>query len=364
MVEIISDVNKIRLIKKDCNRLAESFRMPLLQYEWLIHCAESLIHPAELMIILVRNSDKIKALAPMVMLRHNGIKKLEFIGTSLHGEPGGFLYEDEDSLSELIEAILNLKYPVSLNGIRATSTESAILEGILRMRNITFLTTNRYIPWLPLTGTWDEFMKYISQSRRSSLKRLRKMADREGEVLFEFVSPEKKLLNKYLIELFKIESSGWKKRMGTALLKNSQLSTFFKNYAEETLKKGMLRVCFLSINGIKVATQIGVIYSNRFWLLKIGYDEKWSKISPGILLMNEVIRHAFEEKLEAIEFMGSDESWLHIWTNSFHNLVCYNIYNSTLTAFINLGVEFSNSVFNRMRISLAKKKLNMSANYV
>ncbi len=354
MIEIIDDINNFRLIKEECNNLADDFGMPLLQFEWLIHCVETFCPPAKLSVVIVRDKEEIKAIAPLVILKRYGIERLEFLGTSLHGEPGGFLYKDEDSLRELTEAVANLKMSVKLNGIRASSPEAAVLEQISRQKGITAIVTDEYIPWLPINSDWENFQKTISSSRRSSLKRLRRIAEKEGEVKFMVLCPDPELLNNSLEEIFRIESSGWKKRMGTAMLSNRKLGHFFKNYMQEAARIGILRLCYLSINDIKIAVQIGIEFSNRFWLLKIGYDEKWSGISPGILLTNEVIRYFFEKKLKAIEFLGSDESWLHIWTNNFHRLETYTLCNSPVSTFTNLAVGFTGSIINRLQTRIAK----------
>jgi Zn-dependent peptidase ImmA (M78 family) len=48
-------------------------------------------------------------------------------------------------------------------------------------------------------------------------------------------------------------------------------------------------------------------------VLKIGYDERWAQHSPGIQLMWDVSREAFERRLKTFEMLGSAEPWLTIW---------------------------------------------------
>ena len=38
--------------------------------------------------------------------------------------------------------------------------------------------------------------------------------------------------------------------------------------------------------------QVAVETGGRFWLLKVGYDERFARCSPGSLLLLETIRHA------------------------------------------------------------------------
>jgi CelD/BcsL family acetyltransferase involved in cellulose biosynthesis len=64
-----------------------------------------------------------------------------------------------------------------------------------------------------------------------------------------------------------------------------------------------------------VATQLAVEYSNRFWLLKIGYDESLARCSPGSLLMLHTLGDAAARGLTGYEFLGSEAPWTAIWTS-------------------------------------------------
>ena len=71
---------------------------------------------------------------------------------------------------------------------------------------------------------------------------------------------------------------------------------------------------------------MAIVHGKRLWAIKIGYDEKFSRFSPGTLLINETIRYAFEQGLEALEFPGSEDSWKRQWTHRCHQDVTAHIY--------------------------------------
>ena len=98
------------------------------------------------------------------------------------------------------------------------------------------------------------------------------------------------------------------------------------NYATRTSQAGTVRFGFLDVDHRTVAAQLSVEYADRLWVLKIGYDQAWSRCSPGWQLLAEMMRYAFERKLKSYEFLGSDEPWLHRWDTEerdFSTLVCY-----------------------------------------
>jgi CelD/BcsL family acetyltransferase involved in cellulose biosynthesis len=87
-----------------------------------------------------------------------------------------------------------------------------------------------------------------------------------------------------------------------------------------------LRLSFLDVDETPIAAQFSVEYADRLWVLKIGYDEAWSRCSPGWLLLAETMRAAFARRLRSYEFLGTDESWLHGWrtvSRKFRTVACY-----------------------------------------
>lgn len=355
MIKIIENIQEIEFIREDCNRLADKIQMPLMRFEWLLNCARVIPSHEKLFVVVLISDGNIKAIAPMVLIVKDFSTRLEMLGASLHNEPVSFLYEDENSLLELLRAINNMKKTIFLNAIRESSLEMLTLErSLLQQQNLN-LVRKGSIPYLPITDGWENLQQNISPSRRSSLRRLKRIADGMGNLSIEIVCPSIELLEQYLDEVFEVEASGWKKRTGTALMINKKLGDFFRSYSREAASLKTLRLCFLRINEIAIAAQICLEYANRFWILKIGHNEKYAHCSPGILLMNEVIRYSFNNKLDAVEFLGGNEQWLHIWTNHFHEIVSYRIYGSVASCFFDFTNEFTRLLHNRAYSFLHKR---------
>ncbi len=360
MIQLIENINDLEQIKNGCNNLADKIKMPLLRFEWIKNCTSILSPNEKIKVFVLIEENEIRAIAPLVLKRNFLFERLEIIGASLHKEPTGILYENEYSLFKLLSEIINFGYPVYLNGIRANCTETAWINSICNDAGIHTLMKNADILYLPVYESWEKFESSISPSRRSSLRRLERVANNMGKLKVEMISPAVDEVDNYLNEIFNVEASNWKKRMGTAIQYNSKLNFFFHNYIKDSAELGFLRLCYLRINDIAIAVQVGIEYANRFWLLKIGFNEEWSKCSPGIILMHEVIRTAFEKKLDSIEFLGSDEPWLHIWTDKLHDLVSYTIYRSPITAASDIAVEFSNSIYERIHFKIAKNFISQN----
>ena len=62
--------------------------------------------------------------------------------------------------------------------------------------------------------------------------------------------------------------------------------------------------------------QLAVECGERFWLLKIGYDEEFARCSPGVLLMLHTVRYAATRGLKSYELLGRVEPWTRVWARS------------------------------------------------
>ena len=150
-------------------------------------------------------------------------------------------------------------------------------------------------------------------------------------------------LAEILAESFRVEADGWKGRTGSALLSDPHRRQFYEKYATIASEKGILRLSFMRIGGEVAATQIAVESGGRFWLLKVGYDERFARCSPGHLLMVETLRYAAERGLRTFEFLGSTEPWTQVWTTDVRPCVSVWAYPNNfrgLAAFVWDAVRF------------------------
>jgi CelD/BcsL family acetyltransferase involved in cellulose biosynthesis len=85
-------------------------------------------------------------------------------------------------------------------------------------------------------------------------------------------------------------------------------------------------MCFMRIDGQAVAVQLAVEHGSRFWLLKIGYDDRYAGCSPGNLLMLRSVQYAAQRGLDACEFLGSQEAWTKVWSKLMRQRVKIRIY--------------------------------------
>jgi CelD/BcsL family acetyltransferase involved in cellulose biosynthesis len=295
--------------------------------DWSLTAAESLYASGSLRLIHLRNGEELMALAPLaIALGGSGLQRLEICGAGTLFEPCGFNYRDEASLIALCQAVVRTRRPIVLQRIAAEDALARVFKAEARGRGQLLQFKASGSPFVPITGDWDEYCRTLSSRRRQDYRRARRGLERLGKVDVDIQTPSEAEVAAAMAEAMRIEAASWKGRGGSAMLANPRLSGFFRQLTTRLARQGKLRLSFLRLDGVAIAMQVGAVHAGRWWVLKIGYDERWAEHSPGIQLMWDVLREAFERRLASFEMLGSAEPWLNIWgrdQRSYQTLAFY-----------------------------------------
>lgn len=317
------DLDQLDQLAGVWDSLAATPASPMQQYIWARACAEAF--DDRLQIVAVGPAAHPVALAPLVK-RGGVVSRLEMLGVRELYEPMDFLYDDPSHLSTLAEALAEMGAVLCLGRLPADSPVIAALRKAYRLRGWVHTLPAASYPYISLNGAWMEPEQQFNAGRRSDFRRARRHAEKMGPVSYEMASPTPAELEPLLKVAYAVESSGWKADKGAALGVSSALGDFYRRYAAAACEKGILRLFFLRIGERAAAMQLAVECHDRFWLLKIGYDERYSRCSPGTLLMLHTLKHAATRGLSSYEFLGLTESWTSNWTQSLRPCVSLRAY--------------------------------------
>jgi CelD/BcsL family acetyltransferase involved in cellulose biosynthesis len=282
--------------------------------EWTLVAAQSLYAHDTLRFIQLSQQDEVIGLAPMAVTGDGFIERLEIAGATTLFEPCGFKYRDQETLGALCDAVVRAGRPVVLQRIEADGALAQTFKTAARGRGQLLQFNASGAPFVPIASSWDQYFQSLSSRRRQDYRRARRGLERLGKIEVQIHAPDAAAVVAQMAEAMQVEAASWKGREGSAMLTNPRLSGFFLQLATRLARLGRLRLCFLRLNGAAIAMQIAAVHGGRWWVLKIGYDERWAEHSPGIQLMWDVLREAFERSLTSFEMLGSAEPWLTIWT--------------------------------------------------
>jgi CelD/BcsL family acetyltransferase involved in cellulose biosynthesis len=154
---------------------------------------------------------------------------------------------------------------------------------------------------------------YIAPPEAPTLRRKRKKLEAQGFGA-EIVVPTVAELPPLLATLLEVESSGWKARRGSSLAVRPDLRNFLVELASRFARRGALTICLLRGPERSIAVRVCLEQGQRFWELKIGYDERRSKYSPCTLLTADTINYAVNTRKSGYEFLGTAEDWQKPWS--------------------------------------------------
>ena len=312
-LRILRDGSELAELPRPFGDLVSYLPSPMQEIDWLSACAGEVTKPDSLKLVVLDEEGRITALAPLVE-RGRGVGRLELLGMAMLHEPMDLLYRDGQSLARLVRGLVNLGQPLFLARVWAYSPVIPVLQQAYAGRGVVLVRPCAPSPWIPLDETWQAPERHLKARRRADLRRARRQAERFGRVEYELHAPTPAEVDALLQEAFAVEAAGWKGRLGTALALDRPVGAVFTTYARAAARAGRLRLCFLRLNGQAAATQIAVESERRFWLLKIGYDERFARCSPGTLLMLATIDDAARRGLRSYEFLGSVEPWVSVWS--------------------------------------------------
>jgi len=345
MIEIIDDSAGLKTIADGWNELAKSFKTPLLQYDWISACADTLCFPGQLRIVVNRTQSGLAAIAPLIFLNNNGIARLELLGASATFEPSGFIYKNENSLKELVGAVIRMGKPLSLGRLGKDATEITILQQ--SRAGMTFLSVDKGAPFISINTTWDKFEAGMSSDYRNELRRKKKLLETHGKITFEIIVPRPETIERHLDEFICVEAASWKGRERSALMFDEKLKHFFLTYARVAALRGIIRIYILRCDSKAIAAILAIQDFNGLWILKLGYSEEWQRCAPGILLVHETVKCAFEEGLEKYEFLGTEAPWIRRWTKQVHPYVTAKVYPYTLPGLRGLALDGFSSIISK-----------------
>ncbi|MDD3276823.1 MAG: GNAT family N-acetyltransferase [Kiritimatiellales bacterium] len=172
--------------------------------------------------------------------------------------------------------------------------------------------------FIPVQCSAEEYFGSLSKNFHRNYRRIGRRIEEQPEMRFRFETGNTGLNAEHFMD---IEHQGWKAQRKTSIRSDKSYVEFFRLLTKRLEEQGWLKWAFLDIGGEPVAGQFMVQSGDTLYVVKIGYNEQFSKLSPGAALFGRVIERAFESGgVKEINFM-SGYSWMKDWNVQSRDLV-------------------------------------------
>ena len=275
---------------------------PSWQRIWWRHFSDG----AELYLLKLIDGETLTGIAPLKL--SDGV--LSFVGHTDLCDYNDFLVvagREAEFYPALWSYIDQLKW-ASLE-LRSVPEESPTLQYAAREAERAGLSVESHeedkAPFTDLPASWEEFVSSLSKKRRHELRRKMRRAEAAGQMSQDvFTSPQE--VGGMMPEFARLLRSSSEDK---ARFLTPERQRFFEDAAVELAGRGHIRLSFLELNGVKVASNIVIDYRDAYLLYNSGYDPEYSDLSVGLVNKALTIKEGIEAGKRRFDFLRGTERY-------------------------------------------------------
>jgi CelD/BcsL family acetyltransferase involved in cellulose biosynthesis len=285
--------------------LAESDPTPFSLHAWYMAWWDGYGSDRDLRVCTVWNGSDLAGLLPLCL--RNGRLEAMANEESCVVRP---LARDAETLRLLADAAARERYDLMEirrlpEGDRGIDALAAAARAAGRLSIVAPDITS---PIVDTTGTLDEYRQATRSKWHKNLRRLYRKLERDRGAEMHLIEAPADLESE-LAQGFAVESSGWKRDAGSAILSRPESEAYYRSLARRFHDRGELRVSSIRVDGRMIAWDLGILRANRLYSPKSGYLEEFRQFAPGVVLELATIERCFELGLDAHELLGADEDY-------------------------------------------------------
>jgi CelD/BcsL family acetyltransferase involved in cellulose biosynthesis len=218
------------------------------------------------------------------------------------------LARDPEALSALASAVLERGgFELCCLPERDGTVEKLVPE-VRAARMAPLLEPTYSSPTVDTSGDVDAWREESKKRWGAPLERFRRKMGRDHEAEFTIIEPPA-ALDAELADGYRVEASGWKGSAGTAITSSPETEAFYSGVARAFAARDELRFSRIVLDGETAAFDFTLLHSGRLHLLKTGFDERFRKLAPGLVMRLSIVERCFEMGLDSHELLGDESDW-------------------------------------------------------
>lgn len=288
---------------RDCPQ-ATPFQSP----EWLLSWME-VFPPDQPTLVEIRDRDRLVGLAPLLIYPRESQLVLAFAGGGVSDYLDVLAAPGREA--EIVRAIRHAAEAepgwtsLELTDLPPHSPLLAQAE----LQPFTSRHDNSSV--LPLPPASQELLHRLSQRQRANLRNARSRLKRAGGGSVELATAD--TLEEFLGDLFRLHGLRWSSRGEAGVLDDKRIQAFHRLSAPSLLARGVLRLYRLRLETRTLAAIYSLFHRGTVYCYVQGFDPEFSSLSPGNLLLYDVIEDAIAAGSECFDFLRGEEAYKRHW---------------------------------------------------
>ena len=322
-IEVITEYSKFVALGSAWDKLLarSGIDHPFLAHEWISIWWDCFAEEATPYILTVVSGVDIMAIAPLMLSRARlygcPVRRLQAIANVYTERFDLLLGERPQEAAEVIWTYLKDHADEwDVLELRQLPSDSQTLKYLSPLITRDGYREGRWsaneAPYVAIRQPWDSYYQSLKKAHRSNVRNHARQLERQGPLTLDIVAIDDRW-EADMEDALKLEAVTWKVHEGTSLRCRSESTVFYRRMLRSAAKLGWLHMCFLKVGASRIAVRISLLYCNKLFMLKSGYDEAYHRYSPGQVLTERLLREAWEKKWEEVDFLGDDERWKLSW---------------------------------------------------
>ncbi|MDQ3696988.1 MAG: GNAT family N-acetyltransferase [Gemmatimonadota bacterium] len=309
MVDVYDSLEAFTTLEEAWEALETPARSPFLTHAWIRAWWSAFPEAAPVVLTLKGDDGELRAAASLMPSR----RTLRG-ATNAYTEHWDVIAADPTARTTLWREIAARRSAtILLSGVPAGSASVPVAVDVLRSAGYRVaVSVEQRSPILALPETWDDLLAAVSRNLRSQVRRYTKRLAHEGTLVFRTTTEER--LEQDLRSFLVVEGSGWKGAAGTAIRSDPCAIRLYTEFARGAARRGSLRLQVLELDGAPIAVDYTCVVGDSAFLLKTGFDERYARVSPGLVLRAHALQAAIGERLRFYDFLGGPDRYKVQWT--------------------------------------------------
>ncbi len=317
--EVITKEADFWNLKEAWNSLNQEsdYRKFMLSHEWFWAWWEAFGSTGSLWITLAKENGKIVGIVPFMktVIFKFGIplRTIQFMANA-HSDETGFLVSGNKSkfYLNLIGFLFERRSEFDFLNFMLLPEEDNFVKMIKTQKDLNHfcwgIRPGVASPVLQLSSEFDEYLAGLSKKSRYNVRKKRREIERIPGFEIKSLVGESNV-EKFLECVSRIEQHSWKFNEGKSLLSKKNVWKFYNSIIQIAAQNESFHGFVLFLENKPVAHEIVFAIEQEVFSLKISYDARWAKYSPGFVLKTDVIRWACENGYRTNHLLGDIEPW-------------------------------------------------------
>lgn len=156
-------------------------------------------------------------------------------------------------------------------------------------------------PYIDLPKSWEDYLTSLNRHERHELKRKIRRIEEEGVIKVRFTGGFVET-----DEFFRLMALSSEEKKDFL---SEKMQLFFREVINGFWKKNELYLDFLRLGDVNIASILLLKFNNQMLLYNSGYDPKFQRLAPGLILKTYAIKEAIEKGLKRFDFLRGGERY-------------------------------------------------------